>query len=133
MFGVFVHGFAAPPAGCSVGVVVEESGAGFVVCPAAALLGFGEFAVLHAGLGSWVWWVCEGLNLMDQLVLAFVKVGLWLADCSPVESHPLCASCFDAAVFFALRCRVASLLCSCLFVVLLCSMSLQRFFHLWSF
>ena len=26
---------------------------------------------------------------MDQRVLAFVKVGLWLADCSPVESHPL--------------------------------------------
>ena len=51
-FRVSVHGFAAPPAGCAVGVVVDESGAGFVVCPASALLGFGEFAVLH-GLGSW--------------------------------------------------------------------------------
>ena len=90
MFGVFVHGFSAPPAGCAVGVVVEESCAGFVVCPAAALLGFGEFAVLHVGLGSWVWWVCEGLNLMDQRVLATVVVGLWLADCSPCLSHVLC-------------------------------------------
>lgn len=118
-FRVSVHGFAAPPAGCAVGVVVDESGAGFVVGPAAALLGFGEFAVLH-GLGSLgvCWWMCEGLNLMDQRVLAFVKVGLWLADCSPVESHPLCASCVDAAVFFALRCRVASLLCLRCVVVL---------------
>lgn|GEM_PF-5786344 len=117
-FRVSVHGFAAPPAGCAVGVVVDESGAGFVVCPAAALLGFGEFAVLHAGWAPGFWWVCEGLNLMDQRVLATVVVGLWLADCSPVESHPLCASCVDAAVFFALRCRVASLLCSRHVVVL---------------
>lgn len=100
-------------------MVVDESGAGFVVRPAAALLGFGEFAVLH-GLGSLgvCWWMCEGLNLMDQRVLATVVVGLWLADCSPVESHPLCASCVDAAVFFALRCRVAALLRSCRLVML---------------
>lgn len=51
-------------------------------------------------------------------MLATVVVVLWLADCSPVESHPLCASCVDAALFFALRCRVASLLCSCLFAML---------------
>ena len=126
VFGVFVHGFAAPPAGCAVGVVVEESGAGFVVCPASALLGFGEFAVLHVGLGSLgvCWWMCEGSNLMDQRVLAFVKVGLWLADCSPVESHPLLHRVVDAecssrcvvvlavacsdAMFFALRCCVVA-------------------------
>ena len=91
-FRFSIHRLATPPAGCAVGVVVDESGAGFVVGPAAALLGFGEFAVLH-GLGSLgvCWWMCEGLNLMDQRVLAFVKVGLWLADCSPVESHPLCS------------------------------------------
>lgn len=115
-FGVFVHGFAAPPAGCAVGVVVDESGAGFVVCPAAALLGFGEFAVLHVGLGSLgvCWWMCEDLNLMDQRVLAFVKVGLWLADCSPVESHPCCIvllmlQCSSRCVVVLLRCcaRVA--------------------------
>lgn len=99
-------------------MVVDESGAGFVVCPAAALLGFGEFAVLHAGWAPGFWWVCEGLNLMDQRVLATVVVGLWLADCSPVESHHLCASCVDAAVFFALRCRVAALLRSCRLVML---------------
>ena len=126
-FGVFVHGFAAPPAGCAVGVVVDESGAGFVVCPAAALLGFGEFAVLHVGLGSLgvCWWMCEDLNLMDQRVLAFVKVGLWLADCSPVESHPWLHRVVDAAVFFALCCRVASLLCSRCVVVLAVACSVE--------
>lgn len=91
-------------------MVVDESGAGFVVCPAAALLGFGEFAVLH-GLGSLgvCWWMCEGSNLMDQRVLAFVKVGLWLADCSPVESHPCCVvllmlQCSSRCVVVSLRC-----------------------------
>lgn len=113
-FRVFVHGFAAPPAGCAVGVAVDESGAGFVVCPAAALLGFGEFAVLH-GLGSLgvCWWMCEGSNLMDQRVLAFVKVGLWLADCSPVESHPCCIVLLMLNVLrVTLSCRFAVVLAS---------------------
>lgn len=113
-FRVSVHGFAAPPAGCAVGVGVDESGAGFVVCPAAALLGFGEFAVLH-GLGPLgvCWWMCEGSNLMDQRVLAFVKVGLWLADCSPVESHPCCIVLLMLNVLrVALSCRFAVALVS---------------------
>ena len=62
---------------------------------------------------------------MDQRVLATVVVGLWLADCSPVESHPLCASCVDAAVFFALRCRVASPLCLRRLVVLAVACSVE--------
>ena len=60
------------------------------------------------------WWMCEGSNLMDQRVLAFVKVGLWLADCSPVESHPCCIvllmlQCSSRCVVVLLRCcaRVA--------------------------
>ena len=113
-FRVSVHGFAAPPAGRAVGVVVDEPGTGFVVCPAAALLGFGEFAVLH-GLGSLgvCWWMCEGSNLMDQRVLAFVKVGLWLADCSPVESHPCC--------IVLLMLNVLRVALSCCFAVVLVS------------
>lgn len=58
--------------------------------------------------------MCEDLNLMDQRVLAFVKVGLWLADCSPVESHPCCIvllmlQCSSRCVVVSLRCcaRVA--------------------------
>ena len=104
-------------------MVVEESGAGFVVRPAAALLGFGEFAVLHVGLGSLgvCWWMCEDLNLMDQRVLAFVKVGLWLADCSPVESHPLLHRVVDAEC--SSRCAVVLLRC-CARVALSCWLSL---------
>lgn len=93
-FRVSVHGFAAPPAGCSVGVVVDEPGAGFVVCPAAALLGFGEFAVLHAGWAP--------LGFVGGCVRARTS---WISVCSPLLwlvyglliahllSHILVASC----------------------------------------
>ena len=60
------------------------------------------------GWAPGVWWVCEGLNLMDQRVLAFVKVGLWLADCSPVESHPLCSL---SLTVLNVLCVALSLLC----------------------
>lgn len=50
---------------------------------------------------------------MDQRVLAFVKVGLWLADCSPVESHPCCIVLLMLNVLrVALSCRFAVVLAS---------------------
>ena len=58
---------------------------------------------------------------MDQRVLAFVKVGLWLADCSPVESHPLLHRVVDAEC--SSRCVVVMQRC-CARVALSCWLSL---------
>ena len=67
------------------------------------------------GWDSWVWWVCEGLNLMDQRVLTYLKVALWLTDRSPVESHPLCS------LPFAVLLNVLRVALSCRFAVVLAS------------
>lgn len=43
--------------------------------------------------------MCEDLNLIGSAnVLTYLKVALWLADCSPSLSHILC--CIIIIIFF---------------------------------